>query len=539
MSYLVFARKWRPRDFDEIVGQDHITKTLKHAVVSNKLAHAYLFSGPQGVGKTSCARILAKALNCEKGPTDKPCSVCSPCQEIAEGRSLDVIEIDGASNRGIDEIRTLRENVKFAPISGKAKIYIIDEVHMLTPEAFNALLKTLEEPPPFVKFIFATTQPQKVLPTILSRCQRFDFVRIPNLKIIAKLKEIALSEKLKIGDDVFFAIAKASEGSMRDAESILDQLISFSQNDVKLEDVVSVLGIIEQDAFLTFVDSLIANDASGALNLIADVTAKGKDLNYFLEGLLEYYRNLMVTKIVKSDRQVLIDLPLDILAKISEQASRLTLSDVMTSITYILAAQDMARKLNSARIPLEILSVKLSMPPAKKAPQETKTEAPVIKTQVPKKSEPEIKKTFSILREEKGTADVNITSFTRPNPCSLDDVKNKWEDLIQKVALTKMSMATYLREATPMALENGSLTVGFSKQAVFFKEAMEHKDNLKILGDALKSVFNCYLEVKLEIVAALSLEKEKAEAEVEESPFIKSTLDVFKGRVIGRQRNGI
>ena len=257
MSYLVFARKWRPKDFDEVVGQDHITRTLKGAIVSNKLAHAYLFTGPQGVGKTSCARILAKALNCEKGPTDKPCCVCSSCVEIAEGRSLDVIEIDGASNRGIDEIRTLRDNVKFSPLNGRSKIYIIDEVHMLTQEAFNALLKTLEEPPPYVKFVFATTQPQKVLPTILSRCQRFDFIRIPNLKIIDKLKEITRQEKLKVEEDVFLAIAKASEGSLRDAESILDQLITFSNNEVKLGDVISVLGIIDQDAFFNFVEYLI------------------------------------------------------------------------------------------------------------------------------------------------------------------------------------------------------------------------------------------------------------------------------------------
>ena len=528
MSYLVFARKWRPKDFDEVVGQDHITKTLKSAIRFNKLAHAYLFAGPQGVGKTSCARILAKALNCEKGPTDKPCSVCSPCQEIAEGRSLDVIEIDGASNRGIDEIRTLRENVKFAPINGRNKVYIIDEVHMLTQEAFNALLKTLEEPPPFVNFIFATTQPQKVLPTILSRCQRFDFVRIPNLKIIEKLQEIAKAESLHIDDDVFFAIAKASEGSMRDAESILDQLISFSQKEVRLEDVISVLGIIEQEAFLNFVDCLIATDASGALNLLAEVIARGKDMNYFLEGLLEYYRNLMVIKIVKSNRESLIDLPQDILVKISEQASRLTLSDVMVSINHILAAQDMARKLNSPRIPLEILSVKLSMLGMKKPVQETKTETP-------KKPEGETKSSFSILKEEKGSVDTGLNSFGRQNPCSLDDVKNKWDELIQKISSTKMSLATYLREATPVSLENGFLTIGFAKRAVFFKEAMAHKDNSEILENTLKSVLGCSLNVKLEIVEGLPERKNEV---IEETPFLKSTLDVFKGKVIGKERDG-
>ena len=249
MAYLVFARKWRPQTLDEVVGQEHITKTLKHSLENNKLAHAYLFVGPRGVGKTSCARILAKSLNCVKAPTAHPCGKCSACMEITSGRSLDVIEIDGASNRGIDEIRTLRENVKFSPVSGEYKIYIIDEVHMLTQEAFNALLKTLEEPPEHVKFIFATTRPDKVLSTILSRCQRFEFNRIPTLKIIEKLEEIAKAEKISIDKEALFNIAKISEGSMRDAESVLDQLVSFSKNKIKSEDVVAVMGLIGQDFY--------------------------------------------------------------------------------------------------------------------------------------------------------------------------------------------------------------------------------------------------------------------------------------------------
>lgn len=534
MSYLVFARKWRPRDFDEVVGQEHVTKTLKSAITSNKLAHAYLFAGPQGIGKTSCARILAKALNCEKGPTEKPCSSCSPCQEIAEGRSLDVIEIDGASNRGIDEVRTLRENVKFSPLNGRYKIYIIDEVHMLTQEAFNALLKTLEEPPPYVTFIFATTQPQKVLPTILSRCQRFDFVRIPNLKIVDKLKEISKAEKLNIGDDVFFAIAKAADGSMRDAESILDQLISFAQKDVKLDDVISVLGIIEQEAFFDFVDCMIAHDADKALKLIGKITAQGKDTNYFLEGLLEHYRNLMVLKISKSNQEGLVDLPLDTVRRVLEQASHLALSDIMGSIAHIFAAQDMAKKLNSTRIPLEILSVKLSMLGHKKQvmPETPGFEPQEVRQDKPKSVEPNNKGIFSPLRGEKGSIDSALSSFGNPSACTLDEVKNKWEELIQAMSLIKMSLATYLKEATPVSLERDSLTIGFPKNAVFFKEAMAHKDNLKIFEKTLNSVLGASLRVKLEIVEGLLNSDEKDEKAIEETPFLKSALDLFKGKIV-------
>lgn len=540
MSYLVFARKWRPKDFDEVVGQDHVTKTLKSAIAANKLAHAYLFAGSQGVGKTSCARILAKSLNCVKGPTVEPCGVCSPCMEIAEGRSLDVIEIDGASNRGIDEIRTLRENVKFSPINGRYKVYIIDEVHMLTPEAFNALLKTLEEPPPYVKFIFATTHPQKVLPTILSRCQRFDFVRIPNLKIVEKLKEIAKEEKLEIGDDVFFAIARACEGSLRDGESILDQLISFSQKEIKISDVVSVLGIIEEDAFVNFVNAVSSQDAERALNLISEISGRGKDTNYFLEGLLEYYRNLMVLKITKAGAGELVDLPQESLKKLSQQAAVLSLSDIMVSINQIFAAQDMARKLGNTRIPLEILGVKLSMLGVKKADTVAQ----------PQPSAP-AKSGFSILKDEKGFVDNSVTSFTfKPEVqatiqpaqpaqpvqdpalscCSLEDVINKWDTLISRISTTKMSVASYLKESRPVRLVNGALVVGFPKNAVFFKEAMAHKDNLKIFENTLCSVMESSLRVSLEIVE--NMPDRQREEQVEESPLLRSTLDLFKGKVI-------
>ncbi|MFH0936004.1 MAG: DNA polymerase III subunit gamma/tau [Candidatus Omnitrophota bacterium] len=267
MSYTVFALKWRPQNFEQIIGQGHIVSTLKNSIQKNRLAHAFLFAGPRGVGKTSTARILAKALNCQEGPTITPCGKCSSCVQITKDRSLDVIEIDGASNTSVDNIRDLRESVKFAPASGRFKVYIIDEVHMLSDSAFNALLKTLEEPPPYVKFIFATTHPHKVIPTIISRCQRFDFRRISVMEIAGQLERIVSSEKLNVDKEVLFAIARASDGALRDAESVLDQLASFSKDRVSLKDVISVLGLVEQEALFEMTDKIIRKDARSALEL--------------------------------------------------------------------------------------------------------------------------------------------------------------------------------------------------------------------------------------------------------------------------------
>src|SRR5437867_7055321 len=277
-QYQVLARKWRPQQFDEVVGQEHVTTTLKNAIEQNRLAHAYLFVGPRGIGKTSIARIFAKALNCVKGPITTPCDKCDSCREIAEGRSMDVLEIDGASNRGIDEVRELRDTVRYAPARGKFKIYIIDEVHMLSTPAFNALLKTLEEPPSHVKFFFATTEPQKVLPTILSRCQRFDLRRIPAGDIVKHLKKIAKDEKVQVDDKALAAIARGAEGGLRDAEGALDQLIAFCGDEIAEKDVLSVFGLVAHDRIAALTDALIDGKTNAALKILKELDDIGKDL---------------------------------------------------------------------------------------------------------------------------------------------------------------------------------------------------------------------------------------------------------------------
>jgi DNA polymerase-3 subunit gamma/tau len=296
MTYIVIARRWRPQQFEDIIGQTHVSVTLANAIETGRIAHSFIFSGPRGVGKTTAARIMAKALNCEKGPTKNPCNSCSNCESITKGNSLDVLEIDGASNRGIDEIRNLRENIRFTPSHGKYRIYIIDEVHMLTKEAFNALLKTLEEPPSHAIFIFATTEIHRVPATILSRCQRFDFKRIPTKTIIEHLEKICKKEKISISRDALLQIAKKADGSMRDAQSILDQIISYSGEKISTEEVASALGIIDQEIFFNFSENIRNGDLKGMLNLCQKIYREGYDLAEFLVGFEEHFRNLLVTK---------------------------------------------------------------------------------------------------------------------------------------------------------------------------------------------------------------------------------------------------
>jgi len=294
MSYQVIARKYRPQRFSEVVGQEHVTQTLANAINQHRIAHAYLFVGPRGTGKTTIARIFAKCLNCTGGPKADLPDDDPKANEITEGRSMDVLEIDGASNRGIEEIRELRETVKYAPAGSKFKIYIIDEVHMLTKEAFNALLKTLEEPPEHVKFMFATTEPEKVLPTILSRCQRFDLRRIPASLIVKHLSEIAAKENVQIDDAALYAIARGAEGGMRDAESTLDQLISFCGNKIQESDVLSMFGLAARAQLLALATNILEGNASDALRELNDLARNGKDLARLLSDLLSHFRNLMI-----------------------------------------------------------------------------------------------------------------------------------------------------------------------------------------------------------------------------------------------------
>jgi DNA polymerase-3 subunit gamma/tau len=294
MSYLVLARKWRPQRFEDVVGQRHVSVTLTNSIRTGRLSHAYLFAGPRGVGKTSMARILAKALDCEKGPAPEPCNECATCRAITEGHCLDVLEIDGASNRGIDDVRQLRESVKYAPASARAKVYIIDEVHMLTADAFNALLKTLEEPPRHVYFVLATTEPLRVPPTILSRCQRHDFGRLTGDELVANLRRIVAAEGIQIDEDALRLIARKSEGSVRDTLTLLDQVSATGSGPFRAADVQEILGLSGTALYFELSDAVVAGDGRRALLTLEQAYQQGLNLQELADELVHHFRDLLV-----------------------------------------------------------------------------------------------------------------------------------------------------------------------------------------------------------------------------------------------------
>ncbi len=296
MAYQVIARKWRPQNFDEVVYQDHVSRTLRNSIKIGRISHAYIFAGPRGVGKTTMARILAKSLNCVEGPTDTPCGVCENCLEIRNGTSFDVMEIDGASNRGIENVRELRENVNFAPVKTRYKVYIIDEVHMLTKEAFNALLKTLEEPPAHVVFIFATTELHQIPETILSRCQKYYFKKISIEALVAHLRHITGKEGYKVSSEALYPIARAAEGSMRDAQSFLDQVISFSDGEISEENALAILGVVPLQSYVQMMEYVMGRDAAGAMREIDRVVNLGMDIPRYAAGLVDVIRALRLIR---------------------------------------------------------------------------------------------------------------------------------------------------------------------------------------------------------------------------------------------------
>ncbi|OGP67686.1 MAG: DNA polymerase III, subunit gamma and tau [Deltaproteobacteria bacterium RBG_16_44_11] len=510
MEYLVLARKFRPQSFEDVAGQEHVVKTLRNAIGQGRVAHAFLFSGPRGVGKTSVARILAKSLNCEKGPIAIPCNVCSNCREITDGRSLDVREIDGASNRGIDEIRELRENIKFAPAAAKYKIYIIDEVHMLTREAFNALLKTLEEPPSHVIFIFATTESHKVPATILSRCQCYDFRRISLKEIMTNLQRVAAAEGIQISPTALSWIAEAGDGSMRDAQSIFDQVISYAGMNIKDDDVEENLGLTDRKYLFDLSAAIVQRDAGVCLTILEEAYLAGIDMKHFYQMLIKHFRNLLLVKIAGGSSSS-FDIAPEQIEKLKKQTNNVTRETLQRFVEILIAEEDRFRRSQEARTKLETIIVKMAyLEPIIPLGEIVSTiEAIEQKLQKGLSSTTSNKEPGSSANNrvaetkvnygEENSTDVSIdkeNNSSAANNIDASDLVTIRDDFKNFIKKENAILAAKTDSAEVLSYSGGCLTLGFPKSFIFLED-IKGKKQKEQLEQIARKFFRENVEIKI------------------------------------------
>jgi len=521
MPHEVFARKWRPQLFEEVIGQEHLTQTLKNALLSDRLAHAYLFSGARGVGKTSVARIFAKALNCRKGQEGNPCNKCSSCIEITNGSSVDVQEIDGASNRGIDEIRNLRENIKYLPSAGIYRIYIIDEVHMLTLPAFNALLKTLEEPPEHVKFIFATTEPHKVPVTILSRCQRFDFKRIPILKIEEQIKKIIKEEGITISDTGISIIAREAEGSLRDAESLLDQVVSFTGPDVADDQITAVLGIIDRELIYKISQAIIDGDSKLCLEIIDEIYNYGYDIKDFYQEVMHQFRNLIVS-VVYHDSSHLIDLPDNELIETKKQARQAGMERLLQSLNFLINREVDLRYTNNPRIALEAILIKLS----------GLSEYLSFDELIKKVEDIEKRLNKPMVTDHKENVGRDFTKKKYATGKTLTDDGKKWSEFLRYLTTKNRAMANVLKEWKFYTIDANRLELPYGEGSFtgsYFDDPEHYEQLVAYAQDFFQSNFEVSFKRQND-----PKDLKKNSGEDRPPNLVKDIIDIFEGKIVGR-----
>lgn len=545
MEFQVSARKWRPQKFAELIGQEHIVRTLVNAIELDRISHAYLFSGTRGIGKTTTARIFAKALNCQNRKASEPCDACTHCIEIRQGSNLDVQEIDGASNNGVAEVRDLIENIQYAAASCNYRVYIIDEVHMLSKNAFNALLKTLEEPPPRVIFIFATTEQNKIPETILSRCQCFEFKPLSHKQIVQQLDLICKHDGIEIDRRSLEEIAKNGSGSMRDAQSLLDQVIAFSGKKVTQGSVESVLGIVGRSALESFVDRLIAHDAGGLIDQVQEIANTGKDLNTFCRDLVEYIRNLMMAQVAKKPETVLDAQTCDL--EVLTKQSRLLDPDAWHQMFTVLARTETEMKRSSlSRAVFEMAVLRLAdVRPFKKidaliaAINQAETETAVEETSSPATMSP----TKPVPPNAEETVVIPIPAVKRDEGVS----PSAWEQIKKEICTQKSCFAHYLMVCDLVELNDTVIHLRVSDP--YTRELIEKEENISAIREAVQTV--CQWDVKVQL-SLPSKNDEKPESpspknraekktltgynkknKIAESEIIQEALEIFGGVVTG------
>ena len=574
MSYQVLARKYRPQTFEEVVGQKPIVTTLQNAVANRRIHHAYLFSGLRGVGKTTVARLTAKALNCIKGPIPTPCNACPSCQEIAETRSMDVLEIDGASNRGIDAVRELRETVRYAPARDRYKVYIIDEVHMLTTEAWNALLKTLEEPPAHVVFLFATTDYRKLPLTILSRCQHFEFKKIAPADMAPHLRHMAEGEKAKVPPGVIDLITRMAEGSLRDAQSALDQVIAFSGPTVTDEQARTILGVIDRDLILDFYTAVRGRDYGRLVNIVEILFEKGHQPVQFLEDLMAHGRDLLLVRVLADPERHVAGGAEEIEA-LREQASQFSEDELLRILELMTREEHRIRNSGHPRFLLEALAIKLarlsdlraieeliaqvdrqasgpatgadaetgparpggSQPAGKKATAAPETRPDPGGTPPPSPSRPRPATSVG------AAAAAEVAAPIRPQAETSDTAAV--EAFLKRVHEERGAMGGFLEEASWIEIKGEALEIAFSEKHGFFREKVEGRDSLEYLRRVARETSGRDLAIKVTVatpgaVESRTLSPEDAEESrrrrlreaAEKAPLVRSLLDAFGGQIV-------
>jgi DNA polymerase-3 subunit gamma/tau len=559
VPYLALARKWRPQQFSDVLGQERIITVLTNALKQNRLAHAYLFTGPRGVGKTTLARILAKAANCLKAsaPTPTPCDECDSCLQIMAGGDLDVLEIDAASNTGVDNVRELRENAHYTPSRSRFKIYIIDEVHMLSNAAFNALLKTLEEPPPRIKFFFATTEPHKLPATIISRCQRFDLRRIPRHLILERLKKIAQDEGVSCEEEALLTVVTAADGSVRDAESIFDQILVYCDKKVTARDVLDLLGLVPAETLNACARAVASGDGAGLLALVDDVCNRGWSVPQFVSSLVRYFRDLLVVSLAAKPEET-TDLSPEALAAARTLASSFTRPQLSFILDELIALEGSIKNALSERVALEMSLLKLARSRERVAIEDL------------------VKKCGDLERSlAAGSAD---GSSARPSPAAappaaariltsppsgsslpdddppppadgesapvgLERVRKIWPDFMETLAREKPMLKSYLHEGRLKEFANGVLTICFDPEYAFQRESLDSPNKIVFLENLLKNKLGSPVKIKLVVVSGAQpadCPRDSGEPPsgttkkkfIKGNPMVKAAIEMFDATVV-------
>lgn len=508
LSYKALYRQWRPKLFSDVVGQDHITTTLRNQLKYNRVAHAYLFCGSRGTGKTSTAQIFARTINCQHPKEGEACETCEVCVKLAAGNSLDILEIDAASNNGVDEIRDLREKVKFPPSVGKYRVYIIDEVHMLSSGAFNALLKTLEEPPAHVVFILATTEPQKLPATILSRCQRFDFHRISLKVIIKRLQEVAQSTGVIFEDEALRVIARSAEGGMRDALSLMDQCISFCGNHIKYSDVIKVLGTVDFQFLFATADALLSGDTQSALQLVDSLMDQGGDITVFVKDLTGHFRNLMLL-FVSEEGEFFLDLTAEQLVEYKDQCKKANRERLIRIMDALILLEHDLKWSSQPRTHIETTFIKLCRPEGdfsidalldRMQQLETQLEAWVQKGMIYKESSPKESSPLPVPVILEAVISPVATLPAAPKTVKPSEEKRDflqaWPDILKLIKKEKISLYSFIYEAKPFMLKESVWGISFDETEAIYIAALEKEDNRKFLQAIIKRVTGDDIQLK-------------------------------------------